>query len=96
MATNASGTLGAIIEKQHAACDLMATASPVPRSFGFGASSTQVPPHGQFSHTVPQRRSGPASSTATSACVQWSQVSKWDLQPTPMTQYLLLDVYYKG
>ena len=28
-------------------------------------------------------------------CVQWYQVSKWDLQPTPiaMTQYLLLDVY---
>ena len=28
MATKASGTLGTIIEKQHAACDLMATASP--------------------------------------------------------------------
>ena len=28
-------------------------------------------------------------------CVQWSQVSKWNLQPTPMAQYLLLDVYYK-
>ncbi len=29
-------------------------------------------------------------------CVRWYQESKWDLQPTPMTQYLLLDVYYKG
>ena len=29
-------------------------------------------------------------------CVRCSQESKWDLQPIPMTQYLLLDVYCKG
>ena len=29
-------------------------------------------------------------------CVRWSQESKWALQPVPMTQHLLLDVYCKG
>ena len=43
-------------------------------------------------HTVPQRR----SSTVPRVCVRWTQESKWDLQPIPMTHYLLLDVYYKG
>ena len=43
-------------------------------------------------HTVPRRR----SSTVPRVCVRWSQESKWDLQPIPMTQYLLLDVYCKG
>ena len=44
-------------------------------------------------HTVPRRR----SSNVPRVCVRWSQESKWDLQPIiPMTQYLLLDVYYKG
>ena len=28
-------------------------------------------------------------------CVRWSQESKGDLQPIPITQYLLLDVYCK-
>ena len=40
-------------------------------------------------HMVPRRR----SSTVPRVCVRWSQESKWDLQPIPMTQYLLLDVY---
>jgi len=40
----------------------------------------------------PRRR----SSTVPRVCVRWSQESKWDLQPIPMTQYLLLDVYCKG
>ena len=43
-------------------------------------------------HTVPRRR----SSTVPRVCVRWSQESTWDLQPIPMTQYLLLDVYCKG
>ena len=43
-------------------------------------------------HTVPRRR----SSIEPRVCVRWSQESKWDLQPIPMTQYLLLDVYCKG
>ena len=42
-------------------------------------------------HTVPRR----CSSTVPRVCVQWSQESKWDLQPIPMTQYLLMDVYCK-
>ena len=29
-------------------------------------------------------------------CVRWSQESKWDLHPMPLTQYLLLDVYCKA
>jgi hypothetical protein len=47
-------------------------------------------------HTVPRRRSGRASSTATGACPVVSEESKWDLQPMPFTQYLLMDVYYKA
>ena len=43
-------------------------------------------------HTVPRRR----SRTVPRVCVRWSQESKWDLQLIPMTQYLLMDVYYKG
>ena len=43
-------------------------------------------------HTVPRRR----SSTVPRVCVRWSQESRWDLQPIPMTQYLLLDVHCKG
>ena len=43
-------------------------------------------------HTVPRWR----SSTVPRVCVRWSQESKWDLQPIPMTQYLLLDVYCKA
>ena len=42
-------------------------------------------------HTVPRRR----SRTVPRVCVRWSQESKWDLQPIPMTQYLLMDVYCK-
>ena len=34
--------------------------------------------------------------TVPRVCVWWSQESKWDLQPIPMTQYLLLDVCCKG
>ena len=43
-------------------------------------------------HTVPRQR----SSTVPQVCVRWYHESKWDLQPIPMTQYLLLDVYCKG
>ena len=43
-------------------------------------------------NTVPRL----CSSTVLRVCVRWSQESKWDLQPIPMTQYLLLDVYCKG
>ena len=43
-------------------------------------------------HTVPRQR----SSTVPRVCVRWSQESNWDLQPIPMTQDLLLDVYCKG
>ena len=35
-------------------------------------------------------------STVPRVCARWSQELKWDLQPIPMTQYLLLDVYCKG
>ena len=44
-----------------------------------------------WADTVPRRR----SSTVPRVCVRWSQESKWDFQPIPMTQYLLLDVYCK-
>ena len=43
-------------------------------------------------HTVLRWR----SSTVPRVCVRWSQESKWDLQPMPMTQYLLLDMDGKG
>ena len=46
-------------------------------------------------HTVPRRRSG-VHRALPQVCVRWSQESKWDLQPIPMAQYLLLDVYCKG
>ena len=44
------------------------------------------------SHTVPRRR----SSTVPQVCVRCSHESKRDLQPIPMTQYLLLDINCKG
>ena len=47
-------------------------------------------------HTVPQRRLGPASSTATGVHPVVSGVRMGPAAYTPMTQCLLLDVYYKG
>ena len=141
MATKASSTLILIIEKQHASCDLMLTASPalelhfwcqlriasarpilgpsgpcarmvvhVYVELSYGLPLACIPSDGLlrlvwqqldscivnlgagWPHTVPRRR----SSTVPRVCVRWSQESKWDLQPIPMTQYLLLDVYCKG
>ena len=49
-------------------------------------------------HTVPRPPAPALEHCAAGVCpvaVRWSQESKWDLQPIPMTQYLLLDVYCK-